>query len=281
MFNIVSFSGGRTSAYMVYLIEEMRKRGDIDNVHYVFMDTGAEHPKTYEFVKNVVNHFDIDLKCIMAKINPEHGIGTTYERVALSDVGYSLDVWKSFVDKYGTPYAHLAHCTKMMKTEPYNKFCNEMFGKGNYISWLGIRIDEPKRLRPRDDAKYLADISDYEKLDILDFWRNQPFDLGIEEWLGNCVFCVKKGTNKIALAAIDEPAMAREFSDILASDSVKTLPSKTSPNECCYRGQTSIPQIIESFSGHSRSDIIAGLRPSSGACSESCEAFEFQIDMSK
>ncbi|EQC0334612.1 phosphoadenosine phosphosulfate reductase family protein, partial [Escherichia coli] len=36
--HVVSFSGGRTSAYLVHLMEEQRKAGN--NVCYIFMDTG-------------------------------------------------------------------------------------------------------------------------------------------------------------------------------------------------------------------------------------------------
>lgn len=35
--HVVSFSGGRTSAYLVHLMEEQRKAGN--NVCYIFMDT--------------------------------------------------------------------------------------------------------------------------------------------------------------------------------------------------------------------------------------------------
>jgi len=277
MNNIVSFSGGRTSAYLVYVIEGMRQRGEIDNVHYVFMDTGAEHPKTYEFIKNVVNHFKIDLVCIRAKINPKHGVGTTYQIV--DEIGCDMKPWKDFVNKYGTPYSHIAHCTARLKTDPYEKWIKENFKE--YTTWLGIRADEPQRLRKRPNVKYLADVSDYEKEDILEFWRSMPFDLNLSEWLGNCVFCVKKGTNKIALAAMDEPEMAKQFHDILASDKVKTLPSKTSPNENCFRNSMSIPQIIESYRDESKESLISSLRGNSGACSESCEAMEYQKDLFK
>ena len=53
MNHVVSFSGGRTSAYLVWLFEQKRKKENI-NVEYVFCDTGAEHPKTYKFIKDVV-----------------------------------------------------------------------------------------------------------------------------------------------------------------------------------------------------------------------------------
>ncbi|AUR93167.1 phosphoadenosine phosphosulfate reductase family protein [Vibrio phage 1.184.A._10N.286.49.A5] len=44
MINVVSFSGGRTSAYLVHLMEQKRKLEGWD-VRYLFMDTGAEHPR--------------------------------------------------------------------------------------------------------------------------------------------------------------------------------------------------------------------------------------------
>ena len=50
---VVSFSGGRTSAYLVWLTKNLGM-----NAKYVFMDTGAEHPKTYEFVRNVSRNFN-------------------------------------------------------------------------------------------------------------------------------------------------------------------------------------------------------------------------------
>lgn len=43
MINVVSFSGGRTSAYLLWLMEQKRQAGE--DVHYVFMDklAGAVH----------------------------------------------------------------------------------------------------------------------------------------------------------------------------------------------------------------------------------------------
>ncbi|STB29510.1 phosphoadenosine phosphosulfate reductase domain-containing protein [Citrobacter koseri] len=50
--HIVSFSGGRTSGRLVREMENKRKLGW--DVRYVFMDTGAEHPETYKFIREVV-----------------------------------------------------------------------------------------------------------------------------------------------------------------------------------------------------------------------------------
>lgn len=63
--HIVSFSGGRTSAYLIYLIESLRRAGKFPGpVEYVYMDTGAEHPLTYTFIRQVVEDTGINLTCL-------------------------------------------------------------------------------------------------------------------------------------------------------------------------------------------------------------------------
>lgn len=292
MKNIVSFSGGRTSAYMVWLFEQKRKSEGLD-VEYLFNDTGAEHPKTYEFIRNVVAHFGIDLTCLRAKVNPEKGKGSTYTQISLDECKPDLKPFRAVCEVYGTPSFSAAPCTREMKTVPAKKYCQDKYGKDGYLNWIGIRIDEPKRLaivdkqvdmfaaekkvnKSKANVRYLAQISDCTKQDVLDFWKEMPFDLEIEEHLGNCVFCVKKGSNKIALAARDEPAMARQFIDMIASDS--TLRRKGSPfeKEVMYRAHQSLGGIIEQYKDYSRHEItqtIRGMKQmDAGSCSESCDA---------
>ena len=287
MKHVVSFSGGRTSAYLVYLMEQKRINEGWD-VSYIFMDTGAEHPKTYEFIKKVVKHFKIDLICLRPVTNFEKGKGNTYKVVGMDDIKCDLLPWADMLKKYGTPYNPSGgFCTDRMKTTPYKKYCDDVFGKSNYISWLGIRIDEPKRLKEKEGFDYLASISDFEKDDILEWWGRQSFDLGIPEHLGNCVFCIKKGANKVALAAKDEPELADEFMSILESTSVRVVECRESPSLEMYRGRLSLRQTIAVYEEEDRDELFRSLRSSkrfdSGSCSESCEVFndDFQLDLFK
>lgn len=273
--NLVSFSGGRTSAYLVWLMEQKRKNEGW-NVAYVFMDTGAEHPATYQFIRDIVEHWNIDLTCLRVKYNPNLGTGNSYEAVSIADIGPDLEPWRGLVKKYGAPSVVSPYCTSRMKSEPHDKWANDTFGKGNYVTWLGIRADEPRRLKDIDGIKFLAGISEFEKQDILSWWKAQPFDLRIEEHLGNCVFCIKKSLNKVGLAIKDEGGLAAEFISMAEGDQVRVTGRKYN-HKMMYRKTLHLSDIAKMYEEESRDDLYKRVRFSkqfdTGSCSESCEVF--------
>ena len=292
MINIVNFSGGRTSAYLVWLFEQKKKKENI-NVEYVFCDTGAEHPKTYKFINDVVSNFGISLTCLRTVITCEKGIGPGYEVVNLGDCKQDLKPFLDVCRKHGTPTVAAPLCSDRLKSIPSDKYCNDKYGRGNYFRWLGIRADEQRRIKSTEQqldffqkgktiskrvktTKYLAHISDFTKSDVLDWWKGQDFDLDLDEHLGNCVFCIKKGANKLALAAKDEPEMAVKFIEMIKSDAVHKRPTRNLPPEIMYRNNQSLGQIISAYDEVPRDylemQIVNGRSNDSGSCSESCEA---------
>ena len=342
--HVISFSGGRTSAYMVHLIEQMRKSGEWQgNVEYIFMDTGAEHPKTYEFIKKCAVHFGIEITCLHGDFNQPVGVGHTYKVVDITDCKHDMinGPFAQLMKKYGAPTVMSAWCTSRMKEETHDKYCDDKYGKGNYVTWLGIRYDEPARLvgqfeyrrlrgaglsdiyiarqfseaynrgscensvikreakrKASKGLNFLACLDDFEKDDVLDFWSGMPFDLEIEEHLGNCVFCIKKSINKLALAARDEPDLASQWIKAIENGSDRLnqpIEKQTSglfvetytqsiPKGVMYRGSNTMESIIATFDLHSRDEIYDSIRSmkrkESGGCTESCEAFAVdQIDM--
>ena len=272
---VVSFSGGRTSAYLVWLTKNLGM-----NAKYVFMDTGAEHPKTYEFVRNVSRNFGVEVTCLRVEVNPELGKGNGYSVISIDDIQQDLKPWGKMMQKYGVPYYGGAFCTDRMKLVPFKKYCDDTFGKGNYETWLGIRADEPNRLAKKDGIRYLAEISDFEKQDVLDWWSEQAFDLNLDEWLGNCVFCMKKSDLKLAAAQRDEPGMYLEFLDEIHGDSVRTG-EKTGRVDSMYRRKRSLEQVVAMFDWSTGEEIKSRLRGAkmmdAGSCSESCEVFSCAI----
>lgn len=280
MKQVVSFSGGRTSAYLVYRMKELYG----DDVDYVFMDTGAEHPETYEFVKAVAREFKIKLTCLRTIVIPEMGKGCRYQVVDINECGPDLVPFTNVVRKYGVPKNHMPHCTLHMKTSPFKKYCADTYGKGNYITWIGIRVDEPRRLKKAEGIRYMAEISDFDSDDVMHWWGRQSFDLGFKVnsgWLGNCVFCHKKADSKLALAAMDEPELLRQFDRMVNSDDARQL-GYTPKNELYRQGKT-IQQIIKNYEIFTKEEIVSRLRHSkrfdNSACAESCEVFSDQMNM--
>ena len=278
MQKVVSFSGGRTSAYLVWLMEKTKKAGE--KIVYIFMDTGAEHQKTYDFVRAVSKHFGVEIICLRVDINPELGKANGYRVVSIDEIGPDLKPWSDMIKKCGVPYFGGAFCTDRMKLGPFTKYCNEHFGKGSYETWLGIRADEPKRLSKKDGIRYLAEISDFDKQDILDWWGEQDFDPGIDEWLGNCVFCMKKSDLKLAAAQRDEPELYIEFLECINSDDVR-VGYKAGSVSSMYRRKRNLEQVIATLDGSTgyeiKSRIRGGKMVESGSCSESCEVFNCSI----
>ncbi|MEM5550108.1 phosphoadenosine phosphosulfate reductase family protein [Pseudoalteromonas neustonica] len=370
---IVSFSGGRTSAYLVHLMEELKKKNSL-KVHYVFMDTGLEHPKTYDFIKKVALHYKITLTCLRVVINKEHGKANSYKEIDISEIKHDLIPFKEMMEKYGTPYVRGPFCTKIMKGSaassgqlqgPFYQWSNENFGEGNYIAVLGIRADEPKRLIGDENFKnlrnkgfstdavlelknklisllrekglsavksfcinlfdtelqpdlfnneqpdiiekskksvtlltqrikfleskvviYMADITDFEKQDVLNHWKKMPFDLDIPEWMGNCVWCIKKGANKLALASREEPELTKNFITALKSEDIKDK-ERQFGKLIMYRGNQSLESIIESYNNLSTAELKSTVQSShqvdANSCSESCEALtcDFELEIQK
>lgn len=277
--NVVSFSGGRTSAFLVRLMEVERARGA--DVHYVFMDTGAEHPETYSFIQKMVAHWRIPLVCIqMVALPMNKGVG--YRIVDVNDLNHNLVPFTDMLGKYGAPDAARPHCSNKMKERPFRKYCRETFGN-DYTTWLGIRADEPNRLGDKNGIRFLAELTDATKQDVLNWWSEQKFDLGISEHLGNCVFCVKKSLGKVCLAARDEPRLLEQFVNLVASDRVRTEGLKDPERSReMYRGGRTIGEVIELFPELTRDELFAKLRMSkafdTGSCAESCEVFTVGIE---
>lgn len=336
MKKVVSFSGGRTSAYLCKVMIDKFGR---DNVDFVYMDTGAEHPKTYDFIRNVNKHFNLNLTCLRGDFSRPLGKGVGYKIVSVDDIGPDLVPFKEMMGKYGVPYIGGMFCTDRMKLKPYKKYCDDSYGSKSYETWLGIRADEPARVfgsklykslkeiialddedlikmystnhidreeffvmeecievelfneicrRKTSGIRYMAEISEFKKEDVLDFWSLMPFDLDLDEWLGNCsVGCPKKSNLKLAAAQRDEPEMYHDWLGAIYSPSVRH-DDNTGHHSQMYRGKKSLEQVVAIFDGSTGDEIKSRIRGAkmtdAGSCSESCEVFVCEsnkVDMFK
>lgn len=150
MKKVVSDSGGRSSKYLAKIMADLF---GVDNVDFVYMDTGAEHELTYKFIRECNDHFNLGLVCLRGDFSLPIGKGVGYSVVDINDICPDLKPYKEMMEKYGVPYTGGMFCTDRMKLKPYKKYCDDKYGKGKYETWIGIRFDEPKRL-VGDNPKY-------------------------------------------------------------------------------------------------------------------------------
>ena len=203
----ISFSGGRTSAYMTWRLLQERQ---YDEIAVVFANSGQEHEKTLEFVNSCDMHMGFNTIWLEALVNPIHKKGTETIVTNFSQAARKGEPFEEMIKKYGIPNPSYRHCTRELKMSPMHWYVRNVLGweKGSYDTAIGIRADEFDRMRSdaeKEKLVYPLVKWNIKKDYIKYFWRQQHFDLDLPEHLGNCVTCWKKSDRKLLTIAKQEP----------------------------------------------------------------------------
>jgi hypothetical protein len=191
---LISFSGGRTSAFMCKLILEHPTYNDYEKL-FVFANTGKEREETLCFVDQVDKEFNLNLVWVEADIPPTKGEGTNYRIVDFESSSRIGEPFEKLIQKFGLPSKYFRHCTRDLKEIPIHKYAKSIFGN-DYLTAIGIRADEKHRLGSDPKKIYpLAEIGIDEKI-VRSFWERQTFDLELKDYEGNCDFCFLKSNRK-------------------------------------------------------------------------------------
>jgi len=186
-----------------------------DEIIICFANTGKEDLKTLEYVHNYEVHFNVKINWI--EYCPENGFRIVdFESASREGEPYEkLIAKRRFVPNVVTRY-----CTTELKVRPIKKFMKSL-GFKNWINAVGIRYDEPHRYAklPKGCAKepYETEAPLFKmritKPDVLRFWKNQPFDLEIPEYLGNCDMCFLKARSKLKRIIKEDPQRMEWWSE--------------------------------------------------------------------
>lgn len=206
---VVSFSGGRTSARMLWGIMQHPERWP-GGIVVVFANTGQEHEQTLRFIGRVEEWLGIKIVGLEAVVDPRDGVGTTHAHVSFATASRAGQPFEAVVQKYGLPGPGNPHCTRELKARPIRSYVEKELGwaRGTYAMAVGIRADEIDRISPsaeKDGIVYPLIDEGVTKEDVIAFWRQQPFDLYVPEHLGNCVWCWKKSQRKHLTLAAENP----------------------------------------------------------------------------
>ncbi len=218
---VIAFSGGRTSGLMLYKIIEAYGGKLPDDVIPVFCNTGKEHERTLDFVKECGERWDVTIRWIEyrdAEESKDRWIEVTYDTASREGEPFeALIRYKNFLPNPVTRF-----CTTEMKIRATHRLIKS-WGWGDWTKVVGLRFDEPGRVakgRARADDRpdegilafplYDARLTVH---DVTAFWGAQPFDLGLPNHngttpMGNCDLCFLKGAGKIKSIIAMEPKRA-------------------------------------------------------------------------
>lgn len=215
---VVSFSGGRTSAFMARLIQEHESFAEYEKL-FVFANTGKEEEETLDFIDKCDKEFSLNVVWLEAKVHPEKGVATTYTMVDYETANRKGKPFEDVIEKYGIPSKQFPHCTRELKQRPIKAFLRDI-EITNYQMALGIRADEFRRVNRNHhiwgkNVTYpLVDILQVDEKFIRDWWSRQPFDLGIKDYQGNCDLCWKKSERKKLTLLREKPEMGNWWADM-------------------------------------------------------------------
>lgn len=211
---LISFSGGRTSAFMAKFLMEYEPYQSIPKV-VCFANTGKEFEATLEFVENCDREFGLNVVWLEANVNPEKGSGTSFKVCDFLSASRNGEPFEAVIKKYGIPAKQFPHCTRELKQKPIKKYMQSL-GYKKWITALGIRHDEPHRINRRPDGNTMApflplvDILKVDEAFIRNWWDRQSFDLDLKDYQSNCDLCWKKSKRK-RLTLISEKSNTAEW----------------------------------------------------------------------
>jgi len=202
---LISFSGGRTSGYMLRRVLDAGLQPD---VHIVFANTGKERLETLDFVRDCAVNWGVPVRWVERR---ETGfVEVTHESASRNGEPFAALVTK----RKFLPNPVTRFCTQELKIRVMRDFMKAQ-GFETWTNIVGIRADEPRRVarmraphRDRWENEIPLADAGVTEADVLAFWKKQPFDLGLRTWEGNCDLCFLKGGLKKERIILERPDLA-------------------------------------------------------------------------
>lgn len=213
---ILSFSGGRTSALMLFLTLWAHGGELPADVYVAFANTGKEREATLRFVHDCATEWGVEVRWLefwtdLASVGPE---------------GRFVEVGFNSASRAGEPFDRLIArkqaipstitgrwCTEFLKVTVLHDFATTLgLEAGRYFEVIGLRSDEGDRQKRLVNGRRSAKRSlrfplipaGVRKADVLAFWKAHRFDLMLPRGTGNCDHCPFVSIkNRIARARLD------------------------------------------------------------------------------
>lgn len=222
---VVSFSGGRTSGYMLRQILDAHGGTMPKDSAVLFANTGKERPETLDFVERCSQRWGVEIVWIEYRISEsdEH----SYAVVDYGSASRNGEPFEQVIEYYRRyrlgretggnailPNPVQRFCTATAKLRPMKRYTREKLGWENWSDAVGLRADEPRRVsKLKGDRSYIELIAPLAAAGVTEeavmrFWAAQPFDLQLQQHEGNCDLCFLKSAPKILRIMRSRPDLA-------------------------------------------------------------------------
>jgi len=210
---VISFSGGRTSAYMLWRILQTNN-GLPDEALVVFANTGKEEEATLEFVRDCGKNWNVPIHWVEYAWNDDAKL--RFKKVDFESASRNgepfMDMIHESTGYLPNPVARI--CTAQLKIRTIDKYLKSLGWKHNEnMDWVGIRADEMRRAAKMDRERTPLVTAGVTKETVGQFWKEQLFDLGLPNMNGvtmhgNCDLCFLKPTHQIISLIREKPSRA-------------------------------------------------------------------------
>ena len=214
----ISFSGGRTSAYMLWRV--IQSNGGLpDKAKVCFANTGKEDEATLRFVDRCSKEWGVPITWVEYAEAEE--TKDRFRVVSFETASRDGEPFEAIIRKRNyLPNPVSRFCTVEMKVRAIHRYLKSI-GWTEWDSMLGIRADEPRRLAKignQDYGKHEEKIAPLGRVGVTKemvgaFWEQQSFDLELPNiggvtYHGNCDLCYLKGASQIRSLIAEKPERA-------------------------------------------------------------------------
>jgi 3'-phosphoadenosine 5'-phosphosulfate sulfotransferase (PAPS reductase)/FAD synthetase len=208
----ISFSGGRTSAYMLWRVLQAHDMSLPEDAVVCFANTGKEDEATLKFVHDCETNWNVPIVWLEYKDADE--VSNRWKRVRYETASRNGEPFEAMIRrKKFLPNSVMRFCTTELKINPIGQYMMSI-GHKEFDTFAGIRADEPKRVsKLRQSLHAPLAISGITQANVQSFWRSNDFDLGLSfknkvTALGNCDLCFMKGGSQIMSIIQHQPERA-------------------------------------------------------------------------
>jgi len=215
----ISFSGGRTSAYMLYQVLQANN-GLPEDAIVCFANKGKEEEATLKFVNDCSVNWNVKINWV--EFQDHEDPLQRYKNVTYETASRNGEPFEALIRKRNyLPNPVTRFCTSELKIRTMACFLKQtgLFddcskSELENASWIGLRYDEARRATKIADKRriplYTAGVT---VADIAEFWDKQEFNLELPTYkgrtlAGNCDLCFLKPLNQVATLIAEKPERA-------------------------------------------------------------------------